>query len=370
VLPFVAITCAVLIAFAALAIDVGHMYVVRAQLQNAADAAAMAGASVYFEDIGMTQDQAGITQTATQRAQSYSQENETLRADTLLAAADVSVGRHDFDNRLGPLLSDGRWNAVEVIVRRTAGSLNGPVQLFFANIFGKSETGIIATARAVADDRFGGYRVENPTDLLPFTMHTSLYDEYLGGGPDEYSYEDGEVKNWGDGILEIRIYPWKESGQDGVEGMEGCGNFGTLNVGIGDQGTSGVEEQIANGITAEQLEAEFGVSEIDFEEDGGDVDLLCTGNPGLSVGFKDTLEARIGDVIGFFLHDDLDDNGSNATYHLCAIRFGRIMEIDLTGNPDTRIVRVQPAPYTSGNVIIEDPAPPTDGMVGRIVLVQ
>jgi hypothetical protein len=371
VLPLVAILSAVLLGFAALTIDIGHMYVVRNQLQNAADAAALAGASVYIEDIGLSGDQLGMIQVGLQRAQAYSEQNETLLAGTLLSAGDVSFGRHDFDNREGALLSSGRWNAVEVTVRRTANSQNGPVQLFFAHIFGKSDTDLIASARAVADDRAIGYKIQDPTGMLPFTIHEDIYDDYLNNGPDDYSYEDGEVKKWADDIREIRLYPWKESGWDGMVLMEGGGNFGTLNIGVGDQGTAEVEDQILNGITAEHMEAEFGTSALMFFDDYGEEQTYeATGNPGVSVGMRDSVEARIGDVVGFFLHNDIVDNGSNAIYTICAIRFGRIMHIKLTGKPDERSLTVQPTPYTSGCVLIDQSVPSTGGMLSRPVIVQ
>lgn len=47
---YVAIILGVLVMFTALAIDVGHLYGVRNELQNAADAGALAGASVLFDD--------------------------------------------------------------------------------------------------------------------------------------------------------------------------------------------------------------------------------------------------------------------------------------------------------------------------------
>jgi hypothetical protein len=50
VLPLVAILMVVLLGFAAFAIDIGYSYVVKNELQNAADAAALAGASVLFTD--------------------------------------------------------------------------------------------------------------------------------------------------------------------------------------------------------------------------------------------------------------------------------------------------------------------------------
>ncbi len=48
VLPLVAILLIVLLAFAAIAVDLGYMHVVKNELQNAADAAALAGAAVLF----------------------------------------------------------------------------------------------------------------------------------------------------------------------------------------------------------------------------------------------------------------------------------------------------------------------------------
>ena len=47
---FVAVTMLLLLAFAALAIDMGHIYVVRGELQNAADAGALAGAQVLYDN--------------------------------------------------------------------------------------------------------------------------------------------------------------------------------------------------------------------------------------------------------------------------------------------------------------------------------
>lgn len=50
VLPIVVITMVILLGLAAFAVDLGYMYVAKGELQNAADAAALAGASVLFTD--------------------------------------------------------------------------------------------------------------------------------------------------------------------------------------------------------------------------------------------------------------------------------------------------------------------------------
>ena len=53
-LIMVAISLAVLASFGVLAIDIGRMLVTKTQLQNAADAAALAGASVFCENAAAT----------------------------------------------------------------------------------------------------------------------------------------------------------------------------------------------------------------------------------------------------------------------------------------------------------------------------
>src|SRR5688500_19227772 len=70
VMIFVAVSLAACLAFAVLAIDVGAIFVTRVQLQNAADAAALAGASALLDG-----DQAE----ATDRAIAVAGENVALQ---------------------------------------------------------------------------------------------------------------------------------------------------------------------------------------------------------------------------------------------------------------------------------------------------
>ena len=51
---YVAVTLVILVGFAGLAIDVGYLYLVRGELQNAADSGALAGAQVLFKNKGAT----------------------------------------------------------------------------------------------------------------------------------------------------------------------------------------------------------------------------------------------------------------------------------------------------------------------------
>ena len=78
----------------------------------------------------------------------------------------------------------------------------------------------------------------------------------------------------------------------------------------------------------------------------------------------------MGQVVGFFLHENVVLSGSNAIYTITEIRYGRVMDIRLTGNPNQRGLFIQPVSYTGADVRIDPDAPSTGGLVGRIVLTR
>jgi Putative Flp pilus-assembly TadE/G-like len=365
------ISMPVFIGFAALALDLGLVCTTKTELQRAADAAAMAGASAYLTDAGLKEDHSAVTKLADSRAQAISKPNVTIHASTLLDIKDIALGTHDPDNWKGSLTQSGRWNAVDLTVRRTAGSLNGSIPFLFSRFFGKNEGGTTAHARAAVDDHFAGYDLKKSTQaLIPFTISESLYEQLAQSGPDQYSY-DGSIHGTSDKISEVRLFPWKAQNIAGEDGKAGSGNFGTLNVGANGQGTSYLSSQIENGIPNTDLQSEFGTSELKFyDSSGGAKTYSGTGNPGLSTGISSSVNARLGQVVGFFVHNSFTDNGSNTTYQISGIRFGRIMAVDLTGSPKTRTISIQPVAYTDVSVIVDPEAPSTNGKIVRIFLVQ
>ena len=302
------------------------------------------------------------------RAQQIALENRTLNAATQLNNADISLGTHSFDKPQAALDTSGteRFNAVEVAVRRTTGSLNGPVSYFMATIFGKSSGGVIATARAVYDDRFAGFRVEEQgyPDLIPFTVDVDLYNEMSASGNDQFGWDGGEVVDSGDGVNEVRLYPWKLSGQDFETGS---GNFGILE--FAEWGSSGVEEQVKTGITASQVEDTLGTSQLMYYDQYGEpTSYSVSGNTGMRSTLEDTLLARVGDVVGFFLHDNVELDGTNATFNNVGMRFARIVDVSLSGNPNDRQIVLQPVAFTGSSVIVRETAPSSQGQVGRFTL--
>ncbi len=150
----VAIVLTMLLGFAALAIDVGYIYATRNELQNVADASALA-ATGYMG--------------STYEALSYSEQQtyEFVRSDIVTAANDVAQKNKAGNENIGINDSDvtiGTWNAdtetltpmasplvgpdaVRIIARRD-GSANLPITTFFARIFGITDVNVVAQATA------------------------------------------------------------------------------------------------------------------------------------------------------------------------------------------------------------------------------
>lgn len=144
----VAVGMTVLLGFSALVIDMGMLYNTRAELQRAADAAALSAASRLPGPNGMT--------AARQAAIDTCGTNRVLGAAVGLAEQDVVFGRAALSEATGKYTFTETQlfpNAVRVRLRRTANSPSGSVPLIFAKIFGKNTADVSARAGAVLTPR-------------------------------------------------------------------------------------------------------------------------------------------------------------------------------------------------------------------------
>lgn len=140
ILTFVCILLIALLAFTALAVDVGYVCFVKADLQAAADAAALAGAS------GLGVD----SSTAIQRATSCALKNKVNGAAVNLQSSDVQLGQWDPTAHLFTPITPSPGvipNAVRVIPFLSQARGN-PVKLFFAGAVGYSTMDVKASATA------------------------------------------------------------------------------------------------------------------------------------------------------------------------------------------------------------------------------
>jgi Flp pilus assembly protein TadG len=152
----VAIALATLLGIAALGIDVGYLYSTRNELQNIADAAALAATrqlGTIYQTMTPTQQQTYVCDPATivPVAQAVAAKNRAARVNIVINAADVVIGIWDGSTHtLTQTLNQP--DAVSVIARRDSNA-NGSVTTLFAAVFkifgGNLDTvGITADATA------------------------------------------------------------------------------------------------------------------------------------------------------------------------------------------------------------------------------
>src|ERR1051326_7060114 len=149
----VAIMLVVLLSFGALALDISNAMIARNELQNAADAAALAGArqlGVIYQALPpgtpyttYTYSSPGSVETAVTAA---ALANQARQVAISINAADIVIGVWNVGPRT---LTPGNVGAtgVQVTARRDAGA-NGPVATWLAGIMGISSMNVTATATA------------------------------------------------------------------------------------------------------------------------------------------------------------------------------------------------------------------------------
>ena len=120
------------VAICVFAIDVGRLFVCKAQLQNAVDAAALAGASQLTGYISEEE-----RQLARQEAKALAVANLVDGIPLHLTDDDIAFGHYDSDT--GDFVPEAEASVVDsvrITGRRTSGSPDGPIALFFGSLFG------------------------------------------------------------------------------------------------------------------------------------------------------------------------------------------------------------------------------------------
>lgn len=181
VLVFTALIIFILLGVAAFAIDFSYRHVVRNELQNAADAAALSATrelGVIYQGLSYQEQQTYICDPSTiiPIAQQTALENYAGDVDGLtINSQDIVIGTWDFEaepdtDPLTPTVI--KPNAVRVIARRDGGA-NGPITTFFAGLFNIDTLGITALATAA----LSGQSIAEPGEIeLPIGISRYWFD--------------------------------------------------------------------------------------------------------------------------------------------------------------------------------------------------
>ncbi|MBI3838036.1 MAG: hypothetical protein HY288_08895 [Planctomycetia bacterium] len=350
ILVLTAIMLVFMVGLLALAVDIGYLEVAKAQLQEAADAAALAATAELVDDTslqGAPDLSAEITKARTMAVQ-YAAANPVCRSIPVVdpnpsnnTAGDVVVGylSNPSDRTQAMNFSDpNQANAVQVKVQRTS-TENGEVRLFFAPIFGSNSHSVQAIATAAMVNSFSGFRA--PADgtnlmVLPFAMDKPTWDAMLaGGGTDNWTWNQttGRFSSGSDGVREVNLFP---------QGTGSPGNRGTVDIGGSNNSTADIARQIVYGVNAADLAALGKPFALNSQGN-----LYLNGDTGISAGVKDELASVRGEPRIIPIFNSVANPGNNATYTIVAFAGVRIMDVNLTGAMSDKYVIIQPANVTT-----------------------
>ncbi|MBN2325941.1 MAG: hypothetical protein JXR73_02215 [Candidatus Omnitrophica bacterium] len=326
----------VMMLMVAFSLDVGYVYATKAELQHAADAAALASIWELFEE---SPDFVG-------RIQEYAGYNRAADASTLnVLPEDVKVGymQNPFDIQGEVDVESAEIsNSIEVTIRRSQ-NVNGPLGLFLGAFTGLDEIQLHATARAVVTDRIIGFdsppfpmndSYPSSGQIMPFAIKNSLWDAITNSGEflndngqmyimvegeridinDDYSYEEmGHVLSFSDEIFECIMY---------TSDPGATGNYGTVDFGDPNNSAADLARQIEYGVNQDDL-LYFG--EDGFILDDGYIDGeneedpfgYLNGDTGISWSIKDELQSQAGIPRIVALYEDvIDPHGNNTQFRI------------------------------------------------------
>lgn len=194
-----AICLVFLVGFVALVLDVGHLYAVRSELQNASDAAALAGARALFPIDGypdatlipLTEPPYCTLAVTAGRAAAASNQAGGV-ANLATAPADVQTGIWNWDAKSFTADATPSYsiNSVSAKVRRDAVA-NQPVASWFAYILGVDSTPVSALSVAAV-----GY-IKKPTGkILPIWIPTDIWRTLPANNTAKASPDPGDMFAW------------------------------------------------------------------------------------------------------------------------------------------------------------------------------
>jgi Flp pilus assembly protein TadG len=222
VIPLVALLLVPILAMMAFSIDIGYAVAVRAELVNAADAAALAGVEQLYTPYKQWQPATGSAKTtiytnaiALAKSTATAVANVNRAGTTLLqiVSSDVDVGYTDatgtyYSGNQGLIPANTFPNTVVVTARRDNTNLpnsNGEVPLFFGPVVGKSSLPMTASATATAyEGMITGFQSTGVNGtLLPVAVDMTQWTDFYKNGSSS-AYADPNAPS---GKAWLQIYP-------------------------------------------------------------------------------------------------------------------------------------------------------------------
>jgi Putative Flp pilus-assembly TadE/G-like/Putative Tad-like Flp pilus-assembly len=265
VAPLLALLLIPLLGMVAFSVDIGYMICVRTELQNAADAAAMAGAEQLMQPYVNYYTKADATSQSNTYANAILQVKATAKAVSAKnTAGGVFINLQDADIKVGyfdgtTFTVSGGWsaganfpNSVQVLARRDATggtSSNSPVPLFFGPVLGTKTTDQQAFAQASTYTVASVTGFQNVSSLqvgmLPVTFDVAVWKDFI---------KNGTITGTGDQYAGASVTPDPNGGNmlQVYSSVKSVGNFGSLPLDA--THTGNIQSQMVSGMTQSMLQ--------------------------------------------------------------------------------------------------------------------
>jgi Flp pilus assembly protein TadG len=364
ILPLSALLVVVILGMAAFSVDIGYVIFVESELQNAADASALAGAAalmnpyVQYSYPNQTSSAkatilASAISSATSEAQRLAALNKAGDVSSLTAnASDIVCGFLNAQNTFSPMPPDSRFpNSVQVTLRRD-NQANTPLCLFFASIFGKTSANLTATAQATMMSSPGDFSSAKNTNstFLPVALDVRIWSQFLQNGTSPSA--NNQVMIGPNGALELQVYP------DSTQ----FGSFGLTSIGAPANDTPSYSAWIDNGPSSGDLRYLKNNSLLPVSPSAPQ---YWYAGPGM----KSTLQSDFASVIGQPRLIPLYDGSLATDNGYPIIGFAGVTISEATGDGSNMNISVQPAVVSDPTAVGGVPAgtgslPPTFSFSG------
>lgn len=367
--PMTVLLLVPLIGMLAFSVDVGYMVLVQAELQNAADAAALAGAEklqslyVQFYMPGQTQQSAiynkAVNNTGTwdcpkYTAKKFSSYNKAGNVSITVPDSDVTFSFRDGTSTIqSPAYPDRFPNTINVTARRDS-TANTPLTLFFGPIFNKNSVNLTAAASATiyAGEATSATPIPGVNaHILPVALDINIWKEFLNSGESG----DGTIHYDDNGLPQLYVYPNPGNAP---------GSFGLIDVGPPQNNAPAFKQWIDDGQTPNDLQY---LIDHDMLPVSTTAPKWWKAGPGMKSTLLDNFQGVLGqpNLIPLFTphqgtpgssdYQAARGSGSNAEYNV--VGFVGIMVSYAEGQGSGMDISLQPMAVVDPSMIISTPTP-------------
>jgi Flp pilus assembly protein TadG len=349
--PLAAFLMIFLIGMVAFAVDIGWIVLAKTNLQNTADAAALAGADplmngyVQYNLAATNALKTTVLNSALASARTYAKQyagyNSAGGVSSLtLNDSDIEFGFLDAKNNYTPMpIYTGFPNTIKVTMRLD-NQANKPLSLFFGPAMGTRTTNVIATASAtIYTGTVNSFSSTSTySGLLPFTYDVNFWNNFLKTGQDP----NGNSMTDANGVPELQVYPIKNY----------TGNFGQLSLDDSHVGNTVEASWITNGASPSDIKALQTANLIPLADHPANT-WNWVGDTGMKSSLVSTLNNYVGQNFVLPLFQPVNAGVPNPSNYQPAVGNGSQYYFNIVQFVG---VQIMPSPKNNGQVIIQPAA--------------